>query len=93
VRLLERRTAARNIGTIPFGERGTMSFGSTVPMYEVVLRHHGQEDVRITDEAPTVGQTLTIDNRKRRVEHAERPQTAGASRRFICRPLAPFRTS
>jgi hypothetical protein len=62
-------------------------------MYEVVLRYDGQEDVRITDEALTVGQTLTIDNRKWRVERAERPQTAGASRRFICRPLAPFRTS
>jgi hypothetical protein len=70
VRLLERRTAARNIGTIPFGERGTMSFGSTVPMYEVMLRHDGQEDVRITDEAPTVGQDT----------HDRQPQEASRAR-------------
>ncbi len=55
-------------------------------MYEVVLRYDGQEDVRITDQAVTVAQTLAIDNRKWQVERAERPQTAGASGRFVCTP-------
>ena len=32
-----------------------------MPMYELVLWHQGNEDVRITDQPVSVGQTLVID--------------------------------
>jgi hypothetical protein len=33
-----------------------------MPMYALVLWHQGNEDVRITDQPVSIGQTLSIDS-------------------------------
>jgi hypothetical protein len=53
-------------------------------MYELVLWHQGNEAVRITDKAVSVGQTLLIDDIKWLVEAQELPRDLKATARYIC---------
>lgn len=58
-----------------------------MPLYEVLLRTEGREEIRLTDRAYTVGQTLTIGNRTwvvREVRHGSRR----SPRRFVAEPMA-----
>ena len=53
-------------------------------MYELVLWFQGKEDVRITDQPVSVGQTLLIDDIKWLVEAQDLPRDPNATARFIC---------
>jgi len=44
-----------------------------MPMYELVLWHQGNEDVRITDQPVSVGQTVVIDKVRWLVEAQDLP--------------------
>jgi hypothetical protein len=55
-----------------------------VPTYELVLWFRGIEDVRITDQPASIGQTLVIDNMKWLVEAQDLPHDPNASARYIC---------
>jgi hypothetical protein len=55
-----------------------------MPMYELVLRFQGNEEVRITDSPITIGQTLLIDNREWVVEARILSQDMFVTARFIC---------
>jgi len=54
-----------------------------MPMYELVLWHQGNEDVRITDQPVSVGQTLVIDKVRWLVEAQDLPRDPNATARFI----------
>ncbi len=53
-------------------------------MYELVLWHQGNEDVRITDQPVSVGQTVLIGKVKWLVEAQNLPRDPNATARFIC---------
>ena len=53
-------------------------------MYELVLWFQGHEDVRITDQPASVGQTLVIDNIRWLVEAQDLPRYPNATARYIC---------
>jgi hypothetical protein len=53
-------------------------------VYELVLWFQGKEDVRITDQPVSVGQTLLIDDIKWLVEAQDLPRDPNATARFIC---------
>jgi hypothetical protein len=53
-------------------------------VYELVLWFQGKEDVRITDQPVSVGQTLVIDDIKWLVEAQDLPRDPNATARFIC---------
>jgi hypothetical protein len=53
-------------------------------VYELVLWFQGKEDVRITDQPVSVGQTLLIDDIKWLVEAQDLPHDPNATARFIC---------
>jgi hypothetical protein len=53
-------------------------------VYELVLWFQGKEDVRITDQPVSVGQTLVIDDIKWLVEAQDLPRDPNAKARFIC---------
>ena len=55
-----------------------------MPMYELVLWFQGNEDLRITDQRVSVGQTLVIDNIRWLVEAQDLPRDPNATARFIC---------
>jgi hypothetical protein len=55
-----------------------------VPRYELVLWFRGNEDVRITDQPASIGQTLVIDNIKWLVEAQDLPRDPSATARYIC---------
>jgi hypothetical protein len=53
-------------------------------VYELVLWFQGNEDVRITDQPVSVGQTVTIDGIKWLVEAQDLPRDPNATARYIC---------
>ena len=53
-------------------------------MYELVLWFQGTEDVRITDQPVSVGETVLIDGIKWLVEAQDLPRDPNATARFIC---------
>lgn len=53
-------------------------------MYELVLWFQGAEDVRITDQPVSVGQTVLIDGIKWLVEAQDLPRDPNAKARYIC---------
>ena len=53
-------------------------------MYELVLWFQGKEDVRITDQPVSVGQTLVIDGIKWLVAAQDLPRDPNATARYIC---------
>ena len=53
-------------------------------MYELVLWFQGTEDVRITDQPVSVGQTVLIDGIKWLVEAQDLPRDPNARARYIC---------
>lgn len=53
-------------------------------MYELVLWFQGTEDVRITDQPVSVGQTVLIDGIKWLVEAQDLPHDPNAKARYIC---------
>jgi hypothetical protein len=55
-----------------------------MPMYELVLWFQGNEDIRITDQRVSIGETLVIDNRRWLVEAQDLPRDPSATARFIC---------
>jgi hypothetical protein len=55
-----------------------------MPMYELVLWFQGNEDIRITDQRVSIGDTLLIDNRRWLVEAQDLPRDPSATARFIC---------
>jgi hypothetical protein len=55
-----------------------------MPMYELVLWFQGNEDIRITDQPLSVGQTVVIDNFKWLVEAQDLPHDPNATARYIC---------
>jgi hypothetical protein len=55
-----------------------------MPMYELVLWFQGNEDIRITDQRVSIGETLVIDNRRWLVEAQDLPRDPSAIARFIC---------
>jgi hypothetical protein len=57
-----------------------------MPLYEVLLRTEGREEIRLTDRAYTVGQTLMIGNRTWVVSEV-RPGTERSPRRFVAEPM------
>jgi hypothetical protein len=52
--------------------------------YELVLWFRGKEDVRITDQPASIGETLVIDNMKWLVEAQDLPRDPNATARYIC---------
>jgi hypothetical protein len=55
-----------------------------MPMYELVLWFQGNEDIRVTDQRVSIGETLVIDNRRWLVEAQDLPRDPSATARFIC---------
>jgi len=55
-----------------------------MPMYELVLWFQGNEDLRVTDQPVSVGETLMIDNVKWLVEAQDLPRDPNAAARYIC---------
>ena len=56
-----------------------------VPLYELVLRYPDREEVRLTDQPLTVGETFQIDYEEWFVaEKDDRPENPRASARLIC---------
>jgi hypothetical protein len=53
-------------------------------VYELVLWFQGNEDVRMTDQSVSVGQTLVIDGIKWLVEAQDLPRDPNATARYIC---------
>ena len=53
-----------------------------MPMYELVLWHQGNEDVRITDQPVSIGQTLSIDSIQWFVEAQDLPHDPNAAARL-----------
>jgi hypothetical protein len=53
-------------------------------VYELVLWFQGTEDVRITDQPVSVGQTVLIDGIKWLVEAQDLPRDPNAKARYIC---------
>jgi hypothetical protein len=53
-------------------------------VYELVLWFQGTEDVRITDQPVSVGQTVMIDGIKWLVEAQDLPRDPNATARYIC---------
>jgi hypothetical protein len=53
-------------------------------VYELVLWFQGTEDVRITDQPVSVGETVLIDGIKWLVEAQDLPRDPNATARFIC---------
>jgi hypothetical protein len=55
-----------------------------MPMYALVLWHQGDEDVRITDQPVSIGQTLSIDSIQWFVEAQDLPHDPNAAARYVC---------
>jgi hypothetical protein len=55
-----------------------------VPTYELVLWFRGKEDVRITHQSASIGETLVIDNIRWLVEAQDLPRDPSATARYIC---------
>jgi hypothetical protein len=57
-----------------------------MPLYEVLLKRDDDEEIRLTDRALQVGETLTIAEQRWQVQRQEPAKQADAEVRYVCVP-------
>jgi hypothetical protein len=70
--------------TVALGERSAL-------MYEVVLRSHDREEIRVTDHDPRPAGYVVINGQKWEIVAEEEASNADAVRRYIVAPVAAGR--
>jgi hypothetical protein len=55
-----------------------------MPLYEVLLLRDDEPELRLTDRALTIGETLPIGEERWLVQREEPPERADATARYVC---------
>jgi hypothetical protein len=55
-----------------------------MPLYEVLLRRDDDDETRLTDQEPRVGETLSIGEERWVVQSKGTPERADAEARYVC---------